>query len=429
MYQSKLMIAIIFLAIIVIALPSCEEEIIANERIEQIKQSNWLDQVGEEYTIEAHLVLEPFPSLLVDLEDRNINQIIPENRYIRLDISDEALTEMGEEYHGARVRLTGTVARDQDPVSLQLAQVLGPEYQAVLDVSIIPDILTPSNITFEPFNDICQANPAICEVLSIFNPETYIMLYSGGIDANGAYGRYWNDMVFFYFTMTWIYGVPADNIRVVYKNGVAENGFMPVHYPAYPNDIQEAFDWFEEEMDFDDTFIFFATNHGGHGFTDNNNDEADNDDECIYYYNQNSVYTDDMLADQINDLTFGRMLGIIEPCFGGGLLRDLSGPNRVLVSASTEDQVSYGGLQNYGNSYDDFVFHFTSALAGQHPDGNAVDADNNNDNKVSMAEAFEYARIADQAPETPQIESDGDGSPSNSFPAESNNYAATFFIE
>ncbi len=80
----------------------------------------------------------------------------------------------------------------------------------------------------------------------------------------------------------------------------------------------------------------------------------------MFYYNQSTPFIDDDIAARVNDLTFGRMLGIFEPCFAGGLLPDLAGSNRVLVSASTEGQVSWGGQMSYGNQYDDFVFHYTS---------------------------------------------------------------------
>lgn len=206
---------------------------------------------------------------------------------------------------------------------------------------------------------------------------------------------------------------------------------MPVHYAASIDGVQEAFEWFEEEMDGDDTFIFFATNHGGTNYTDFDNDEFssyNNGDEAIFYYDQSGRIEDDELADMINDLNFGRMLAILEPCFAGGLLPDLMGPNRVMVSASREDQVSWGGYKNYGNSYDDFIYLFTAALAGQHADGTSVDADADNNGKVSVAEAFEWARVEDTADEVPQIESDNDGFPSSTAGGESGSAAENFFI-
>ena len=233
---------------------------------------------------------------------------------------------------------------------------------------------------------------------------------------------------FFHFTLTWILGIDPEKIKVVYKDGVQEDGFMPVHFAASPSGINDAFDFFEEEMDANDKFIMFATNHGGNGYNDNNGDEISGNDEAMFYYNSSSVFTDDILASKVNGLSFGSFIGIFEPCYAGGLLYDLRGPNRVMMSASTENQVSWGSVSNYGNSYDIFVFYVTSALAGQFPDGTPVDADTNNDGLVSMAEAFDYARVADTADEIPQIESDGNGVPSGTSGAEIGTDAANAFI-
>lgn len=411
---------------------SCEEEPVSEDRndIAQFKGDDWEDHLGEEVTIEAYLVLTPTPTLHFTLEDRLKNTIIPESRYFRLKVDEELFRDWPDSYHGAKVRLTGTIARDQDQSAGSLSEILGSSYFSVLDVKVNPEILVASSIGIDKFNNICQASN-ICDFITPFNPETYIMLFSGGINASSAYSRYWNDMVFFYTIMAWYYGVDAGKMRIVYKDGTQENGYMPVHYAATIDGVNEAFEWFEEEMDGDDTFIFFATNHGGTNYTDFDNDDDNsfnNGDEAIFYYNQSGRIEDDELADMINGLNFGRMLAILEPCFAGGLLPDLQGPNRVMVSASKEDQVSWGGYQNYGNSYDDFIYLFTAALAGQHADGTSVDADTDNNGKVSIAEAFEWARVEDTADEIPQIESDNDGVPSSTAGGESGSAAENFYI-
>ncbi|MEZ5003689.1 MAG: hypothetical protein R2730_11710 [Chitinophagales bacterium] len=407
--------------------PTIEED----NPIAELKGDNWEENIGKEVTLEAYFVLSPEPGLFFNLEDRMKNTNIAEERYLRLDVDDELLRSIPDTYHGAKVKITGIIAKDQQPAAVSLAELFGSSYQAILEVDREPTLITPSDIQFEAINNICEASN-ICDIVSPFNPQTYILMFSGGISSSKAYSRYWNDLVFFHFIMTWVYGVDASKIKVVYKNGVGEDNFMPVHFAANPTGITAAFDFFEEEMDFDDTFIFFSTNHGGtnyNGTVNDDNNSFNNKDECMFYYNQSTPWIDDDIATRVNNLNFGRMLGIFEPCFAGGLIKDLQGENRILISASREDQVSWGGKMSYGNQYDDFVFYFTSALAGQEPNGTSVDADTNNDGKVSVAEAFTYARTNDTKDEIPQIDSDFNGNPSSTVAAESGNYASTFFIE
>lgn len=403
------------------------EDVPANP-IEDLKGDDWMDNLGKEVTIEAFLSLQPEPMLLFDFEDRNKNQLIPESRYIRLAVDPLVLREIDDSYHGARVRVTGTIAQDVSGAAEAMTTLIGSNFRCIIDVSQLPTLISPSEYVYPGHFNLCEANPAICTDLTVNERQTYVMIFSGGINSSKAYLRYWNDMVFFHFTLTWILGVDVANIKVVYKNGVGEDGYMPVHYAASIAGVDAAFNWFDDNMDANDRFIFFATNHGGDGYADANDDESDNDDEAIFYYNESTRISDDLLAERINGMTFSQFIGIFEPCFGGGLIRDLRGENRVMVSASTENQVSWGGLTNYGNSYDHFVFYLTSALAGQFADGTPVDADTNNDGKVSMAEAFEYARVADDADEIPQIEADGNGVPSNTAAGESGTLAQNTFI-
>ncbi|TAE61049.1 MAG: hypothetical protein EAZ89_00940 [Bacteroidetes bacterium] len=168
-----------------------------------------------------------------------------------------------------------------------------------------------------------------------------------------------------------------------------------------------------------DQLFFFATNHGGgwhqvedknySGVSDGNNDEGDPFfyDETLFYYNTPGAISDDQLSGWINSIPFARLVAVIEPCFGGGLLRDLKGSNRVIVSASTEFEFSWALPPSY--QYNAFSYHFTAAVNGATHSGTPVDADSDNDGDVSILEAFLYATNADTQPETPQYEDSGDG--------------------
>ncbi len=120
----------------------------------------------------------------------------------------------------------------------------------------MPEITIASTTIYESFNNICQASN-ICDFIQPFNPETYMLLFSGGINSSKAYSRYWNDLVFFHTIMTWYYGIDINNIKVVYKDGTAENGFLPVHYAANPTGITDAFDFLKKRWTLT-TPLFFS---------------------------------------------------------------------------------------------------------------------------------------------------------------------------
>ena len=92
----------------------------------------------------------------------------------------------------------------------------------------------------------------------------------------------------------------------------------------------------------------------------------------------------------------------MQQCFSGGFIPMLSQKGRVIATACAADEVSWS---KETLTYDEFTYHWISAVAGHTPDGSIVDADRNNDGYVSMKEAFDYAEAADSKNETPQYSS------------------------
>ncbi|MHC4604626.1 MAG: hypothetical protein ACYS6W_15005, partial [Planctomycetota bacterium] len=121
-------------------------------------------------------------------------------------------------------------------------------------------------------------------------------------------------------------------------------------------------------------------------------------DEAIVLYGGN-LYDDD-LAELVDQLSVAKITIAALPCFSGGLIEDISAPNRILCTATIEDAVSWGDL---------FIRGFVAALHGQNEYGNAVDADTNKNGYISMLEAFNYAAGNDYLDEIPQYDDNGDG--------------------
>jgi hypothetical protein len=111
----------------------------------------------------------------------------------------------------------------------------------------------------------------------------------------------------------------------------------------------------------------------------------------------------------------------IEQCYGGGFIPYLSKTRTVIATACTKDEVSHGWVVK--PYYDIFSYYFGAALKWEKPDGTAVNADANQDGKVSLMEAFNYAEANDTASETPQYDDNGDGiSHTGQMPANCDGY-------
>jgi hypothetical protein len=136
-------------------------------------------------------------------------------------------------------------------------------------------------------------------------------------------------------------------------------------------------------------------------------------DECMSV--QDGVYWDDDLASDLNQLSYAKLIfvrqGCVEEdqgCFGGGIIDDISGSKRIIMTASNETCYSYGDMDDDG--YSEWSEAFIDALHGEKTHYNPttdqvvhesppqyVDADWSNDGHVSMWEAWDYAWKNDDA--------------------------------
>jgi hypothetical protein len=227
--------------------------------------------------------------------------------------------------------------------------------------------------------------------------EKYAVLYSGGIKPGKDYSRYWNDIIYMYFILQ-MHGYDADNIYVVYKDGVGEDTYTPVDYPATHASLDTVFGLLSAEMGRADTLFFYTTNHGGgSGISVWNPMDA------------GGALTHTEVSDWLDSIDCRNMIVVMEQCVSGKFISYLSAPNRVIMTACKDDENSYSA-DTEGN-WDEFVYHFMSALVGfpWNSDGSNVDADFNNNGYISMREAFIWAAAMDSRPETPWYNDNGDG--------------------
>ncbi|MHA2229392.1 MAG: C13 family peptidase [Candidatus Thorarchaeota archaeon] len=227
--------------------------------------------------------------------------------------------------------------------------------------------------------------------------EKYAVLYSGGIRPGKDYYRYWNDIIYMYFILQ-MHGYDSDNIYVIYKDGVGEDTYTPVDYPATHASLDTVFGELSEEMGRADTLFFYTTNHGGGG--------------GISVWNPmdaGGALTHTEVSDWLDSIDCRNMIIVMEQCVSGKFISYLSAQNRVIMTACKDDESSYSA-DTEGN-WDEFVYHYMCALVGipWNSDGSTVDADFNNNGYVSMREAFIWAAAMDSRPETPWYNDNGDG--------------------
>ena len=371
-----------------------------------------------EYILEGYFVNETVPLLVTEMHLLRQNRPMPETSYVLLKGKGIDSFAKRKDAFGTFVRLKGTIESEQQPGKTPTGITLYcPEP---------PDIVRAGGFVMETRSNICEKYPSLCA--TVFKlPRKFALLYSGGYNAANAHIRYWNDLKFMYLTLRSKYGYTDANIVVVYKDGVGEDTDIPVDYPASSTGMNDALNSLRSHMRGQDDFFVFVTNHGGgyhqvHAANEGGRadatpgDEIDSYryDESTYYYNQspNEVWDDDF-ASWINSLNFARMTAVFEPCFSAGFIHDLKGCNRILISAASEFEYSWG---DGTVPYDVFSYHFTCAINKADDSGGTLtpNPDTDGDGYVSILEAFLYAKSKDTASETPYLEDSGDGVGSNS---------------
>ena len=236
----------------------------------------------------------------------------------------------------------------------------------------------------------------------------YAVIISGGVDLYNNHVRYWNDCSAIYQTLVNIYGYDKSHIKVLMADGTntaidrnLDNGYydsspldldgdnLPdIQYAATKANLSLVFNNLANTITNEDNLFIFTMDHGG---------QVENKIAKLYLWNNESIldYEFAVLLNNIDAKTINICMG---QCYSGGFIDDLQNPKRIIATACKYDEVSWA----MSNSYDEFVYHWISAVNGSTPSGTAVNADYDNNNNISMAEAFRYARDNDTSSETPQ---------------------------
>jgi hypothetical protein len=154
------------------------------------------------------------------------------------------------------------------------------------------------------------------------------------------------------------------------------------------------------------------------------------DGKTIYYY-------DDELKQALGTLQYGRLVVLLqscvngatnETCFCGGFIDDLSAPNRIIITSTSETSISVGDPPNLDfDGFSEFCSYFIDCLHGSNTKWRdsypfiedvatipVNESDSNMNGHISVWEAFNYALVHDKAApivEQPWYDDDGNGYP------------------
>jgi len=242
-------------------------------------------------------------------------------------------------------------------------------------------------------------------------PALHAVIVSGGMNKLMNHERYWNDCAFLYRTLRQDYHLPKRNIILLMSDGgdpgddqlltdgggftsspndLDGDGERDVFQAATIQNLVGVMNDLSNSLTTDDHLFIFLMDHGG-------------SDDCwteshLWLWNSEKL-TDDLLGQLVNLFSVASVNILAGQCYSGGFIDNLASTGRIISTACKGDELSW---MCPDKQYDEFIYHWTCAIAGHDETGTTVTADTNGDGHVSMAEAFAYARDHDRREETPQ---------------------------
>lgn len=241
-----------------------------------------------------------------------------------------------------------------------------------------------------------------------FSGNTYAVILSGGLNMESNEERYWNDCSFIYQTLRNRYDVPKNNIKVIMSDGTDPSedmknnngeyvsspldldydGIADIEYASTKENVKNVLKSLCAKLTDKDHLLLYVIDHGGY--------DTQAKQSYICLWNEERLYPDE-LNEWLSTGDTGYINILMGQCHSGGFVKALKGNNRIVATACSEDELSYGCEEL---PFDEFVYHWTSALNGFDAEGNLVTAQTDTLSTgalkpVTMIKAFEYANEHD----------------------------------
>lgn len=256
------------------------------------------------------------------------------------------------------------------------------------------------------------------------NTHKYAVIINAVSDSAHNYMRYWNDCSAVYQTLL-AHEFLGPNIYVAMSDGTSSNndimqlngsycsspldlngdGTNDIQYSANRDYIEYIFSELADIITDDDDLFIFTVGEGGVDVY--NSAHSSNDGGIIPYI---PVYTNYLVlwgGYQLTDADFAQLLApisartiniVMQQDNSGGFIDNLRGWSNIVITTSSGIEGSSNPMED--ESYDDFIYHWLSAVNGFAPSSlypfyNAPiitdTADRNQDGYISMEEAYMYA--------------------------------------
>jgi hypothetical protein len=228
--------------------------------------------------------------------------------------------------------------------------------------------------------------------------DNYAVIINGGMNPDNNYGRFWNNCSLIYQLLVNVYGYDKNKIYVLMSDGTSSeedlninndylhpnnknssldldgDGINDVQYSATANNINLVFEDLKTKINKNNNLFVYTTGHGASA------------DGSLYLWN-NQTISSSALNQQLNKINAKSMCILMQQCYSGSFINTLSKPGRTITTAASALERAWGDMDN-----DIFTMLWAIAISDQF-----IVADTDNDQMISIKEAYKYAYDKDVA--------------------------------
>lgn len=230
--------------------------------------------------------------------------------------------------------------------------------------------------------------------------RTYALLLGCASNQYENYERLWNDCSYIYQVLNRKYKVPKSHIYSLIANGadvgpdVAKadgSGYMQsncdldgdhideVELPAEITELDYVISQLQQTMTANDQLLVFVTGNAGYS------------EELESYYLRlwpNERLYSQNLAQKFNGFNARAIHFVFGQSMAAGFAENFTGKGRIVTASCSANEATASCADK---PYTEFLYNWTSAVNGADIAGNAVNADTDNNGRVTIEEAFQYA--------------------------------------